>query len=60
MMRIIELLKVLVSGCRAYLSCFETYGTRPSVATAAGRDRTPRETVSATITRNQLDGLDIV
>lgn len=32
------------------LACGKTNGTKPSVATAAGRDKTPSEMVSATIT----------
>ena len=61
MMRMMDLVYELVRNTRqgkkyAFREGWErkfqgfTYGTRPNVATAAGRDRTPRETVSATMT----------
>jgi hypothetical protein len=36
----------------AVLVVRETYGTTPNVAMAKGRDKTPSETVSASITRS--------
>jgi hypothetical protein len=36
MMRIIELLKVLVSGCRAYLSCFKHTAQDPALRQQQG------------------------